>query len=505
MKFEFDNIGLGMIRKITDLWSGAKSDSYIDYTQVARVEPIVLIDTDCLYVEALPDIQQSLLSIFAGYYLQAVSISTTVGKIEVMRHLDKLNPKRNPGDSAANSLGWLLAEESYKFKLPKPSDLPALESYRNQVAMEVTSGDDPRNYYDDENNARADNKDARDQVKEDLEFLKNNREVEKAVRDVRQFDINEIQRNLENTSKAEKAILERQMFDHKRIQDYAARGMKESEIRARADEVKQTYELNKEKFGQDKAMALAQLDLAKAGLAINQAKLDDSRKASEVGFGKDTFTTLKELSNLSVGKQFSVEITDGIHKASILVSVRLMASSMPSTSLIRILAIGSQDNSVKERYHGWRSGRLEFVKDMIFCQDLIDAHRKNLMADKDSVYSNILKRSRGNQMATIMSGNPSVATASNLAIVSSETIGQLELQINGKISDFKTREKVFKATYLMIMVVVDKAWERVHIYHRGIAHSTEMGFKDLRSANKGSGPDVGEILKAYSIGNSPSL
>ena len=116
------DIGLSAIRKITDLWSGAKADSLIDYTRVARVEPIVLIDNDCLYLESLPEVMQSLQSVFAGYYLQAIAISTNVGKVEVMRHLDKLNPNRKPLDSALDSAGWLLAQESYRHRLPRPND-----------------------------------------------------------------------------------------------------------------------------------------------------------------------------------------------------------------------------------------------------------------------------------------------------------------------------------------------------------------------------------------------
>ncbi len=357
------DIGLGTIRKIADLWAGAKSDSLIDYTQVARVEPIVLIDTDCMYVESLPDIMQSNLSIFAGYYMQAFNISATVGKIEVTRHLDKLNPSRNPVNSAADSAGWLLAQESYKHRLPMPG---------NQLAMEGE-----------------------------------------------------------------------------------------------------------------------QTDLAEA--------------RSETINGRDTTKELKELSNLSVGKMLSVELTDGLHKATITVAVRLMASSLPSSNLVHILSLGSEDTSAKERYHGWKSGRLEFIRDLVFCQDLIDAHRKNLMADKDGIYTTLLKRQRANQLSTIVSANPSVATASNIVVLSSETAKQLEMQINGKLADFKTREKVFKTTYIMIMVIIDKQFDRVTYYHRGINMPTEVSVRDIKAANKGAGPDVSDILRAYQVGNSPSL
>jgi len=58
---------------------------------------------------------------------------------------------------------------------------------------------------------------------------------------------------------------------------------------------------------------------------------------------------------------------------------------------------------------------------------------------------------------------------------------------------------------VMSMAVIDKQWERVTFYHRGIDMHTEVGMRDLKIANKGSGPDVSDILKAYQMGNAPSL
>jgi hypothetical protein len=414
-------IGLSAIRRITDLWQAGKSDSLIDYTAVSRVEPIALVDADVLYEEMLPEVMQSLQSIFTGYYLQAVAISNTIGKIDVVRHLDRLNPSRNGMNNAMLAgQGWLMATESYKHKLPVPGDEPALE----QLALEATNID---------------------QANYDLAVDKYNLDVDTAE-------------------------IQRQQHDEKMA-------------------------YSKQKDAMSHINQRDQIDIA----------MDKTYGSSEQGFGRDTMATMKELTNLSVGKMFTVEISDGLHRASIPVSVRLMASSMPTNSLVHILSAGNQDLTVKERYHAWKSGRLSFVKDLIFCQDLIDAHRKNLMADKEGIYSTILRRSRGNQLSTIVSGNPSVATASNLVVISGDSAAKLELQINGKLRDFRTREKIFKATYMMIMVVIDKQWQRATFYHRGIALATEVGVRDLKVANKGNGPDVSDILKAYQMGNAPSL
>ena len=486
------NIGLGAIRKVTDIWRAAKADSLIDYTQVARVEPIVLIDTECLYSESLPDLQQSLLSIFAGYYLQAVAISTSVGKIEVMRHLDKLNPSRNASNSAADSMGWLLAQESYKHCLPTFEKKLVLESLGleasdNGVIGSPTSSDwkvdEARRNYERElglknrsaNQAAIDARDRREQA-----------EATAAL----------------NNAKNEEQI---RQWTADRIDKLAKAGFDRDQATKQTNLAADKFKEDKKQYGEKKAMDNLRYELEKDSLQLRRDEREDRLTASEISFGRDTHKDLKELSNLSVGKMFSVEITDGLHKATIQVAIRLMASSLPSDSLVHIFSIGSKDTSAKERYHAWKSGRIEFIKDLCLCQDLIDEHRKNLMADKDGIYTNLLKRARSNQLSTIVSANPSVATSSNMVIVSQNTADKLELHLNGKLKDFHVREKMMKETYMMIFCILDERYGRITIYHRGINHPTELGIKDIKSANSNNGISVTDVLKSYQLGNQPSL
>lgn len=511
MYSELSNLGISAIRRVTDLWRGAKADSLIDYTQVARVEPIVLIDADCLYLDMLPEVQQSLLSIFAGYYLQAVALSATVGRVEVRKHLDKLNPNRNPVDSGAHAGGeWLLATESYKFRLPVPNEGRRLALESNGNGNGNGGGGGNPYIHEKEQREREAHEWKRDQ--NDRGWLDNARAGRDEGRSDRKLDLdhsNYMLKRAEHESdqdyKARQDEFQREKFNFDRTTIEAKGKLDQAKFDKDVADTQRTYELNREKFGHEKAMSIAMKELQEKGLQLNREKFEYEKDTSSFGFGKDTFSTLKELANLSVGKQFAVEITDGGHTASIPVSIRLMASSMPTANLVHILSLGSQDKTVKERYHKWKSGRLEFIKDLVLCQDLIDAHRKNLMEDTDGIYTNLVKRSRNNGLATLASGNPSIATASNMVIMSSDSAAKLELEVNGKLDDFKTREKIFKETYLMIVVVIDKQWERVTFYHRGMHERTEAGMRDLKAANKGNGPDVSEILKAYQVGHSPSL
>lgn len=338
--------------------------SLIDATSAARVEPLTIVGADCVNLEYLPDVLQSLQSMFTGYWLQAIALNNEIGKIQVMRTLDRYNPNRKFSLSresiseSTQSTEWRMAQESYKWRLP---------TTKNKVAME------------------------------------------------------------------------------------------------------------------------------------------DEKKRVGVTFGRDDVANVSDLANLSVGKLVNVTLRNGGETIEVPISIRLMVNQIPERSLQLLFTRGADDNTFTERYHAWRAGRIGFIKDLILCQDLIDANKRALMKDKDGIYSEIVRRANQSTMAGIRTGNPSLASASNLIVVSESTINAVQQKIGGKMDNPKVREKIFAEGYAMIIAVIDRQNERVKFYHRGIASSTEVGLKDIRSANKGGGPDIGDILKAYTLGASPSL
>ena len=339
--------------------SHLKTSSLVSATSVARVEPIVIVDKDCLFLEYLPDILQSTQSIFVGYWLQALSLITNVGDVNVGRVLDKLNPNRKVDTSGfLNTIvsagigkeSLTYASESLKYKLPT-------------VALE----------------AKDDNKGG----------------------------------------------------------------------------------------------ALAKVD-----------NIDD-------------------LTNLSIGKIINVTIKNNGQEAVIPISFRLMVNTLPPASCVQLLSQGSVDLSFSERWFKWRAGRISFIKDLVFCQDLIREQKRTLMTDKDGVYSEIAKRAKNSKLASFFSKNPSLAEASNIVVISEETAMQLRVKHNLNLDNFKDRQKIFDKTYAMILVVIDRNYERVNMYHYGISTSTSVGLRDIKVANKGSGPNIMEVLAAFKGGNAP--
>ncbi len=245
--------------------------------------------------------------------------------------------------------------------------------------------------------------------------------------------------------------------------------------------------------------------------AQNQKAADEIKpvkSSAMVSAAKDSNSVLNETANLSVGRMVDIEIEDGSGKAKFPVMIRLIVTIMAPTILAHILGDGSRNTGAVERFHDWRAkggGFKAFVTDIMLAQDLISAHRQTLMKDESGTYAEILNRRSANAKTAMINGTPSINNAANLVVISSQTAKELERAIGARLSDFAGRQRVFQSSYVMIMAVVDTEWDRVTFYHRDIKLPTQLSIKELKVSNKGTGPDVGEILKAYQLGNNPTL
>lgn len=375
------------------LFNSQRADSLVKLTQVSRVEPITMIDSRLRVTPYLGDVLQSLVSLFSGYYLQAIAIQANVGAINTVRLLDQLNPSRS-GDSLLRITGLgleceMLEPAFYNFGLPRKNATFGLEAY----------------------------------------------------------------------------------------------GMSELEARFALESINLGFEAEAPSTGDGK----------------------DESKGMKAQFGKDFAKDIIQNAPLSVGKMLEVSISDQGKTAVFPVTVRLLSTLVDDSVLAHILSDGAKNITWKERWHAWRAGELEFWRDLVLATDLVDEHRKVLLKDKSGAYEEILNRRRGNVSKSITSGTPSLATASNLMVISDQTAKDVERKLHGRLADPQLRDKIFKMSYLMILTVVDVDKELVTFYHRGIAIPTQVSVKELKVSNKGNGQDIGDILMKLLAGKSPIL
>lgn len=394
------------------VFKAKKTDSLVSFTKSTRVEPIVMIDRRLAHTQELPDIMQSLLSLFSAYYLQAIALLTHVESINVIKVLDTLNPQRDMVDASDAIVNYIsrkqgmMSTESYTITLPRLDGhvTPHQEFVERNMLSFESAFTPPQSVAD----------------------------VNKMVTDV-------------------------------------------------ADNIK-------DKTGR-----------------FGSSHLDEVAKAGGVASVTDGIKALNEATNLSVGKMLQVKIGSKENSAVFPIMVRMIATYLDTPVLTHILGDGSRNITMKERYHAWRSKDLEFWRDLVLCTDLIDEHKKALVQDKSGTYDEILERRMKNSISAHLTDTPSIGTASNLLVVSKQTIKELEREIGGSIDNYEVRQKVFKSTYVMIMAVVETERWVVTFYHRNIKLASRLSIAEMKTSNKGSGPDIGDLLKAFMLGNAPAL
>ncbi len=229
---------------------------------------------------------------------------------------------------------------------------------------------------------------------------------------------------------------------------------------------------------------------------------DDTSKQS---FGRDTINNIQLDTNLCVGKQLEIVLEDQGNKAVIPVTVRLAVNTVDTESMIHNLTLGGRQMTGKERAHRWQEKELALLGDILFVEDIIKQHRRALIKDKTGFFQDTLKRRRENRLSAIASGSASIADASSMVVLTSRTVKEIESRLGGKLSNMKVRQQLFNETAIMLMVVVNDDWGKVTVYHNSIDLPTTLSLTEVKNAAKGSGPDIGEILKAYQLGSAPSF
>lgn len=372
------------------LFHKQKADSLVSLTQTARVEPITMIDETLRTAPYLEDVLHSLVSLFSGYYLQAIALTSTINNVSVVNRLDALNPNRSGGYRITGlNLGTeMLQEENYAFGLPRIGDKFGLEAY-GLTALEARAG------------------------------------LEALVTTIEHGAIGDSSNALKSNTTPE-------------------------------------------------------IDAKTVGDIVQSAPL-------------------------SVGKMLDVVITEENKSVRVPVSVRLLSTTVRPDVLTHILSDGAKNITWKDRWHGWRSGELDLWRDVILANDLIEEHRKAILKDTSGAYQEILNRRRGNTISAVLTATPSLATASNLMVISKATAMSVERKLHSKMNEAALRNKIFQMSYLMILAVVDTENEMVTFYHRGIALPTVVSIRELKVSAKGNGPDVADILTKLLSGKTPTL
>lgn len=249
------------------------------------------------------------------------------------------------------------------------------------------------------------------------------------------------------------------------------------------------------------------IDQTKNTTNIDRRVTEAPKGRSGATLGKDTLRNLNEIGSLTTGKQFEVLFERDGNKAPVVMSLSLSLNTLPTEDMKSIIAFSDQMNTFTERLIRARAGQLSYVKDIIFCNDLIDQARKNRYRDRTGYYRQMMERRSKNWLAGLLSFDMSINNASSVMIVDQETLDSLTAELGGSFDDLEVRNRVFKDTLTVFIAAVDIRWGRVKIYHRGSDTVSTVEVTDLKSSGKGGGKatNVDDIITAYRSGATPSF
>lgn len=328
------------------------TSSLARFAAVSRVEPICIIDSDCMNLEYISDVVQTLETIFAGYYIQSAGLLTKISGVQVGAELGRLNPNRDPNykkflldlADSSNEGYHTLQEENYQWKLP-------------HVSLEAEDSTD-----------RAYNK---------------------------------------------------------------------------------------------------------------------------------SVETVETLSNLATGHVYNVTIQTDDKKATVPVTIRLLCQELRSSTISDIFGRGTLDKSLAERWQRFKAGRISFWNDLVLCRDLKKEYQKILMEDKTGVVTEIYQRATKARAAGLTSGKASLATMSNLYVISESTAAMIKRTSGLDVHSFNQRQQIFENIYGMVLAVIDKDYQRVNFYTDSISLPTSVSVKDIKGKKKDSSVPLNEVLTMF--------
>lgn len=220
----------------------------------------------------------------------------------------------------------------------------------------------------------------------------------------------------------------------------------------------------------------------------------------------------------AVGKVVELKFTlddsgeDGMHKINmrnvvIPVQVRLLTTLTDSAVLNGILTSNEDDITFTSRLKDVFGGRIRFFKDFIMAQDLIKNQKKILFKEGADAYNEILKRYNNSAMLTILNrGNVGYGKVSSIYIMTEEDETTIKKKFGSGLNSTTIRNTIFNNSLAMIIVVVDREWERVTIYIRDIASSSTSTFSELRKANDNDfGAQLADVVKSLAMGSASSI
>jgi len=168
-------------------------------------------------------------------------------------------------------------------------------------------------------------------------------------------------------------------------------------------------------------------------------------------------------------------------------------------NILNMVAPNGSGTSFYERFLEWRSGGIEFWRDLVFAQDLIEKYQDNKIKDHDDLIKLMNDRKYDSNAKLMKEGTKGKGAYHATIIINKDQLDRLNQSLGAKVS--KDPEKLFNATSTIIFTTIDEDYDRANFFVKDIGSRSDVKLKTLKK-NKGGDDDLNGIFKSL-LSNKP--
>lgn len=176
---------------------------------------------------------------------------------------------------------------------------------------------------------------------------------------------------------------------------------------------------------------------------------------------------------------------------------------VPSEELYNAIEPKSQEKSFVRRWDEYRAGSITLT-DLIFCGDLVNSYKDNLIKDK----SNIIKHLNGTQIHAMgkaigNKGRQGYDRFYNMYVVTKDESEVIERRIKGRLDNNSTKEDLFMKLNALQFMVLDNTMDVGVLYLKDISKGSVIPYKYIGRRKENS--DISEVMKSLFSNKMPQF
>lgn len=167
--------------------------------------------------------------------------------------------------------------------------------------------------------------------------------------------------------------------------------------------------------------------------------------------------------------------------------------------------------SFRQRLTQYHAGEISSIKDLIFQTNRIAKITKALTDDKSGGFEAYLKEAGKKDKSHIRnifsklwsSKTMSSNIANSVLVVSEDTVSAVKGEYKFDLHSGGDRARFFKNSYVMMIWVVDEAYERVTLYLNGVEDVGDYSYAQLKPKSKNDTANLVQVMAAMSQNRAP--